>query len=69
MMIYSYRLYSDYRLYIIHIIYITFFSNDIGLHSINLNNLNLDDDNFDECHPKTINHIRLMARYNRYKQH
>ena len=46
---------------------VTFFSNNIGLNSLNLNNNNLDDDNFDDCDPKTINHVKLMAKYNRYK--
>ena len=48
---------------------VTFFSNNIGLNSKNLHNVNLDDDNFDDCDPKTINQVRLMAWYNRYKQH
>ena len=48
---------------------ITFFSNDIGLYSINLNNINLGDDNFDECDLETIDHIRLMDLYYRNKQH
>ena len=48
---------------------VTFFNNDIGLDSIILNNINLDDDNFDNCDPETINHGRHMAWYNRYKQH
>ena len=48
---------------------VTFFSNDIGLNSINLDNINLDDDSFEDYDPKTINHVRLMACYNIYKQH
>ena len=48
---------------------VTFFSNDVGFYSINLNNVNPDDVNFDDYDPKTINHVRLMAWYNRYKQH
>ena len=46
----------------------TFFSNDIDLNSVNLNNVNLVDDNFDNYDPKTINHVKLMAWYNRFKQ-
>ena len=38
-------------------------SNDTGLNSINLIIVNLDDDNFDDSNPKSINHIRLMAWY------
>ena len=39
---------------------VTFFSNDIGVSSINLNNINHDDDNFDDCHPEAINHVSLL---------
>ena len=38
-------------------------SNDTGLNSINLIIVNLDDDNFYDSNPKSINHIRLMAWY------
>ena len=37
--------------------------NDTGLSSANLNIVNLDDDNFDDSNPKSINHVRLMAWY------
>ena len=45
-----------------------FFSTDTVLNSINLNNINLDDKNFDDYDPKIINHLRLLALYNRYEQ-
>ena len=48
---------------------VTFFSIDIGLNCMNLNNVNIDDDNFGDYDPETINHFRLMAWYNRYEQH
>ena len=48
--------------------FVTFFSNAIGLNSITLYSINLDDDNFDDCDPETICHVRLTAWYNRYKQ-
>ena len=48
--------------------FVTFFWNDIALNSINLTNINLDEDHFDDCDSKTINHIRLLASYNRFKQ-
>ena len=48
---------------------VKFFSNDIGLNRINLNNVNLDDNNFVNCSLETINHVRLMAWYNRYNQY
>lgn len=47
---------------------VAFFSNNIGLNSINLNNINPDDDDFDNFDPETINHVRLKAWYDRYKQ-
>lgn len=36
--------------------------------SVDIDNINLDDVNFDEDDPKTINHVRLIAWCNRYKQ-
>ena len=44
---------------------VTYFSSDMGLNTINLNNANLDVDNFDDYDPETINHVRLMTWYNR----
>ena len=41
------------------------FSSDIVLNSIKINN----DNNFDDCNPKIINHVRLLAWYNRYSQY
>ena len=38
---------------------VTFFSNDVGLNSIKLKNVNLGDDNFGNSDPKTNNHVRL----------
>ena len=48
---------------------VTFFSDDMGLVNVDLNNFSLDDDNFGIVYPKTIIPVRLMASYNRYKQH
>ena len=45
----------------------TFFINDIGLNSINFKNVN--PGNFEDCDPETINHVRFMSCFNRYKQH
>ena len=42
----------------------TFFSNDMGLVSVDLNN----DDNDDDDDPETIIHVRPMASCNRFKQ-
>ena len=41
----------------------TFFTNDIGLNSINLNNVNSDYDNLDDCDPETkMNFNKLKQR-------
>ena len=40
---------------------VTYFSSDMGLNTINLNNVNLHVDNFDDYDPETINHVRLMT--------
>ena len=47
---------------------ITFLSNDMGFNTIEFNNINLKDDNFDEDGPETINYVRLMTSRNRFKQ-
>ena len=36
--------------------------------SVDLNNINLDDDNFDEDDPEIIIHVRLMAWGNKFKE-
>ena len=41
----------------------TFFCTQMGILSIDLNNINLDDTNYEEDNPKTIIHIRLLAWY------
>ena len=38
-----------------------FFCNKMGILSIDLNNINLDDTNYDEGDPETIIHVRLLA--------
>ena len=48
--------------------YVTLFSNEMGILSAGLSNINLDDVNFDEDDPETIIHIRRMAWRNRFKQ-
>ena len=40
----------------------------MGLLSVDLNNINLDDVNFDEDDPETIIAVRLMDWHNRLKQ-
>ena len=50
---------------------VTFSSDGIVFPRIDLNNINLDDVNFDEDDPETImtTHVRLMAWQNNLKQH
>lgn len=45
---------------------VTFFSIDISLNTINLNNIKLDDNDFDNYDPETIIHVHLMGWCNRY---
>lgn len=46
--------------------FFTLFSNDIGLNSIILDNL--DDDKSDDCDPETISFNRLVDWHNRFIQ-
>ena len=48
---------------------VTFFSNNVNLSCTSLDNANLDDDNLENCDPKTINYVRLISWYNSYTQH
>ena len=45
--------------------FVTCFIKGIGLNSITLDNINFDDDHFDYCDPKTINHVGLMVWCNK----
>ena len=47
---------------------VTFFSDDIGILSVDLNSVNLDNANFDVDDPEMIIHVKLMAWCNRLKQ-
>ena len=47
---------------------VIFSSDELGVLSIDLNNINLDDINFDEDDSETIIHVRIMAWHNRLKQ-
>ena len=40
----------------------------MGILSVDLNNINLDDGKFDEDDSETIIHVRLMGWCNRFKQ-
>ena len=46
----------------------TLFSDDMALNTIDFNNINLVDDDFDEEDPDTSIDVRLIAWCNRYKQ-
>ena len=43
---------------------VTFFDDEIGILSVDLDKINLDDVNFDEDYPKTSIHVRLLAWHN-----
>ena len=47
---------------------VRFFSSDIALNSITVDNNNLDDSNFDYFDPETISYVRRMDWYNGFKQ-
>ena len=47
---------------------ITFCCNEMGILTVNLNNINLDN-NFDEDDPDTIILIRLLAWHSKFKKH
>ena len=40
---------------------LTFFSGDMGIDTIDCNNINLDVDNFDDNDVETINHVNLVV--------
>ena len=48
--------------------FFTIFGRKVGINSLDLNNINLDDASFDEDNPKTIIDIKPMAWPNRPKQ-
>ena len=47
---------------------VKFLSDGMGFVNVDLNNVNLGDDNFDNYDPQTIIHVRIMAWCNSYKQ-
>ena len=47
---------------------IAIFSNDTAFNTIDLNNINLDDDNFYKDDPETINHVRLITWHSTFEQ-
>ena len=51
------------------LIFFTFFSKDFDPNSVFLDIIDLDNEYFDYCDLETVNHVRLMGWYNKYKQH
>ena len=47
---------------------IPFLSDDVAFNTIELTNISLDDDKFDEDCPETVIHVRPMPWRNKYKQ-
>ena len=47
---------------------VTFSSNKMGILSVDPNNNNIDDINFDENDPETIIHVRLLAWCNKFEK-
>ena len=45
-----------------------FSCNEMGIVSINLNNMNLDDTSYDEDNPETITHIRPLAWHVKFEK-
>ena len=48
---------------------VTFSNDEVGILSVNLNNINIDDANVYKYDPETIIHARLVVWYKRIKQH
>ena len=48
---------------------VVFSCNDMGVLNIDLNNINLDDSNYDEDDPETIIYIRLLAWHMKFEKH
>ena len=61
-------IFSNKNIVLVESDFVTFFSDHMGLNTINLDNINLDDGNFDDD-PGTIIYVRLTAWHNKYKQH
>ena len=48
---------------------VIFSCNKMGFFRIDLNNINLDDTNYNEDDPKTITHVRILARHIKFEKH
>ena len=47
---------------------ITFLTDDMGFNIVDVNNISLDDDSFDENDLETIDHVRIMTCRKRLKR-
>ena len=54
--------------FLMNSINVTFFSDEMDIHSVGLNNINLDDIDFYKDDPEIILHIRLITWCNSLKQ-
>ena len=48
---------------------VRFSNNKMGILTVDPNNINIDDINFDENDPETIIHVRLLAWCNKFEKH
>ena len=47
---------------------VTFLSDNMGVNTIDINNINVDDDTLDKDDPETINNCRIITWFNRLKR-
>ena len=47
---------------------VRFFCNEMGILSVDLNNINFDDTNYDEDDPETIIHVRILAWHIKFEK-
>ena len=47
---------------------VTFLSDNMGVNTIDINNINVDVDTLDKDDPETINHCRIITWFNRLKR-
>ena len=45
------------------------FCNEMGIVSININSINLDDTNYNEDVSETISHVRFLAWHSKFEKH
>ena len=60
--------YDDYMFGNLDSDFVSFFSKDFSSNGVILGNVNLEDEYFNYCDPETINHVKIVGWYNKYKQ-